>query len=803
MRNFKSLTLWTSATVLLLMFALAVTSMAADSPTFDEQGFLVRGLAYLRGEDEGGSRLIRVGHPLGLNALNAALLVADPTVQLPSAHPSWAGTDFHRPAELFLWEIGNDVEHVMFLARLPTIWLGLLLAAICGRWAAEMGTIWARRSGHASRGGRVAGLVALCLVALDPNILAHTRLATTDLGLAAAAALAGFALWRFLRQPSWITSVLAGLGIGLLLNTKFTALLFLPLFALVIALSLWQRWSHPRPAGNMRPRDWAVMLLVVLPATAFLTLWAGNGFDVLPLASPLPIIGQLDGRAVPLASYLDQLLDIGNRLEVSTPSFLLGRYSDSGWWIYFPVAFLLKTPLPTLLLLGWSIFRLILLTTRRRAVVRPMWIDFAALLVPATGFFLIALTTDINLGYRHLLPILPFLFILAGVVTGQAVAEAQAEARRLPPRVAFVMVGWLLAITLWIYPHFLAYFNAAAGGPGRGWRALVDSNIDWGQDLGRLADWLAEKGVDHVWLSYFGEARPEYYGINYTGLDSFPPRLMNPLARPFYPHDPAPGWYAISATTLQGVHFADHDQFHFFRGREPSTKIGYSIFLFEQPARGEPVDLLLSGVQLDQIAPDNFALLGTNDVTPRWFDGERAIILPDGARPVWLVLEDRPLNSLLRPYLSFDDSDPAATGDSYRLFPAAPQPPQPTGEEILLHRGEGQVAFAGSPALDVDGETLTAVTAWRLEGPSQPVKIFVHLLDEAGELAAQWDGLDAAWEGWRQGDTLIHVHEIDVTSLSPGDYRVVTGLYDPESLERWQSISGQDLIELGTVTVLP
>src|SRR5690606_25970097 len=112
---------WSSVITLLLTFGLAVTSMKGDAPTFDEQGFLVRGLAYLRGESNGGNQSIRVGHPLGLNILNASLLVGDPTVKLPSNHESWLGTNFHRPAELFLWEIGNDVEHIMFLARIPTI----------------------------------------------------------------------------------------------------------------------------------------------------------------------------------------------------------------------------------------------------------------------------------------------------------------------------------------------------------------------------------------------------------------------------------------------------------------------------------------------------------------------------------------------------------------------------------------------------------------------------------------------------------------------------------------------------------
>jgi hypothetical protein len=134
---------WLPALILLAMFALALTSMVSESPTFDEQGFLVRGVAYLRGE-ENGSRRIQVGHPLGLNALNAFLLAPDPTVRLPTDHPSWQESSFHRPAELFLWEIGNDVGRIMFLGRLPSIWLGLLMAAIGARWAIELAAEIAR-----------------------------------------------------------------------------------------------------------------------------------------------------------------------------------------------------------------------------------------------------------------------------------------------------------------------------------------------------------------------------------------------------------------------------------------------------------------------------------------------------------------------------------------------------------------------------------------------------------------------------------------------------------------------------------
>jgi len=829
------------ALLLWAMFTLALTSLRHEAPTFDEQGFLVRGLAYLRGEERGGSRAIRVGHPLGLNALNAALLVDDPAVLLPSEELAKGETDFHHPASLFLWEIGNDVGRTIFLARVPTIWLGLLLAAFGGRWAAQMAAGW----GLGRSGAGAAGLLALGLLALDPNILAHTRLVTTDLGLAGGAALAGYTLWRFLRRPSLPAAVVAGVGLGLLQNTKFTALLFLPLFGLVILLALWER----RRALDRRLMVW---LFMVYPVAGVLTLWAANGFQVGPLREPLPLLGTLGGAAVPLSHHLDQLLDIGGRLQVGTPSFLLGRYSDAGWWWYFAVAFGVKTPLPLLLLLLFASFRIVRgvvypatngqTTAHRRPpttddgrqttdhrssspAIRPTPpasedavsalsaratrhsspatrpFDLAALLIPAIGYFAIALTTDINLGYRHLLPVLPFLYVLIGVIVAPAIYGHVGRAgrgsgwRAIMGRVwPAALLLWLAVSTLWIHPYYLSFFNLIAGGPDNGWRVLVDSNIDWGQDLARLKTWLDEQGVERVWLSFFGEGRPEYYGIAYDGLDSFPPRLMNPAARPFYPHDPAPGWYAISATTLQGVHFADHDQFRFFRERQPADKVGYSIFLYNVPARGQPAELLLSNTQVDQMAPADFARLGTNDVTLRWFDGGQAVVVPAGGEPVWLLLrgEDE-LHPTLRPYLVYAGTA-EAIGGGYRLYRAEARPP--VAERPMQLDGHTVYASDGSRA-EFDGQTVHTVTVWRQAAAPRPAKIFVHVLDESGRIAAQWDGVGAAWEGWHEGDTLIQAASVTLPDdLSPGVYRVVAGLYDPTTNQRWRFADGQDSVEL-------
>lgn len=794
--------------VLALTFGLALSSLTQKSPTFDEQGFIVRGVAYLRPPEEGGTQHIRVGHPPGLNAFNAMLLAGDDSVRLPVDDPSWQETSFHRPAELFLWEIGNDVAHIMFLARLPTVWLGLLLIALVGRWAAEMavGGLWLRPSSSRAFAGDMAGLLALVLAAFDPNLMAHLRLATTDFGLTALAALAGYGVWRLARRPSVGTAVLAGAGLGLLLNTKFTALLFVPLFAMVLLLAVLVHWRGKQHRG----RTLLAPILVVYPVTAFLTLWAGNGFDVGRLPSQLPLLPHLAGWPAPMPHYLEQLLDIGGRLEVETPAFLLGQYSSTGWWTYFPVAFLLKTPLPVLLLLAAAAIATgSALWSRRGRVGAAGWVDLAALLVPALGFFAIALTTEINLGYRHILPVLPFLLVFIGVSLGGQVAVLRPHAtwvasfrNRAATWLTLALTGVLVAVSLWAYPHYLAYFNRLVGGPDGGWRALVDSNIDWGQDLSALGPWMEARGIDRIWLSYFGEARPEYYGIAYDGLDSFPPRLMNPSARPFVPSDPAPGWYAISVTNLQGVHFRDHDQFRWFRERPPDDKLGYSIFLYEVPAAGPPVNLLLSNLQPDELHADDFARLGSNDVTLRWFDGRQALILPPNGRATWLAATDETMRDAWSEQLAAAQPVALAHRGAYSFW-QLPESAAPAKVEETFALGGGRIDFLGA-SLERNGRAVSVETIWQQQGESVPVHIFIHVVDADGTVVTQWDGLGAAWEGWRPGDVLYQRHTLQLPDgAAEGDYRVVAGLYDPASLQRWQTAAGADVVELARIELSP
>lgn len=522
--------------LLLLASALALTSAVQKSPTMDEQNHVARGAAYL---GTGDPRL-SVEHPPLVNVLSAlpAHLLLD--LHLPLDTIWWESGEWYHFADDFLWKANPDPDRIVFLARLPIIGLGVVLAALVFRWAN-------------ARFGPWGGLLAAAFCALDPNILAHTRLSTTDVGGACFIFLAAYALWRMLRRPSWLRVLGSGLTFGLALSAKLSNLLFGPIFAIAVLAD-----ALAEGQGRFRRIARNLVLLALVASLGLLTVWAAYRFQVGRLGE--------NGPLVPASPYLKGVLAILAFSADGRPAYLLGQYSDQGWWYYFPVAFAVKTPLATLaalLLASWSALR------------RPRC-DDVLLLVPPLAYFLASMTSSLNIGYRHLLPVLPFLAVHIGRL-------APTESPRLCVRrlLSLALVAWLALSTLLIYPHFLASFNLLGGGPENGWRILVDSNIDWGQDLKGLKAWMAREGVDRVRLSWFGSAYPEAYGITYDLLPGLPHGFSLWERPPFDRDQPESGAYAISITNLVGAVFPDHDLYAWFREREPDAKIGYSIFIFE------------------------------------------------------------------------------------------------------------------------------------------------------------------------------------------------------------------------------
>jgi hypothetical protein len=786
---------WRAAVVvalaLALMFALEATSARLKSPTYDEQGYIARGYAYVKLND----RHILIGTPMMLNAWNALPLLALPDVNLETDHPTWEGTDFHDVGSHFLWESGNDVDQVVFWARVPTMILSLLLAATVYRWARELY-------------GPRAGWLALFLAILSPNVLAHARLATTDLGLAFFFFLATYRLWRYLEAQTWTNLAWAGVALGLLQGTKFSALLIAPVWVAIGAAWLF---AGERQEGESWPRRALSLALagVGMIAIGFFVLWATYGFEMAPLTE--------GGPPVPAATHFRQWMDISGRLagEVTrrAPAFLMGQCSDTGWWYYFPVAFLLKTPLPALILLLWAVP----LSFRRPPDAAPrLWRRELAIVLPPLIYFAFSLTSKLNLGYRYLLPVLPFLFVYASKIANRNTQHAIRNTRYV---ICAVLIGWYAFGSVLIYPHFLAYFNELAGGPEGGWRFLVDSNIDWGQDAILLQRYLDERGVDRVKLAWFGESRPEYYGLGYEPLPGWPPNRENVATRTFSPVAPAPGMYAISITSLQGVLLDDHDTYAWFREKEPVDKIGYSVFVYEVPRWGagdSPVDVALSGVGVDQLGLDAFEVLGTNDVALRWFDARSSLVFPQDGGGWYAVAEGMSPDPALatRFWVHAEDGDTHRTRDGatgYRLYrlsgpgdlaslaadspvwwsPATAFPTE--GFEryelplpVNLNGIVELVGYKVSPAKAQPGDPVTLLTYWRVQqGSDRPLKVFAHLLDEASQVQSGQDRLEIAPAGWHKGDILMQAHHLALPGdVAPGEYQLEIGWYDGETLAR-------------------
>ena len=547
----------------------------------------------------------------------------------------------------------NQPDRLVFLGRLPILFLGLGLALLVFLWARE----WF---------GLAGGILSLALFCFDPNFIAHSGLATTDVGVALFMFGAVYFLWRICRRLNVTNGVLFLLFFALAFVTKFSAVLLLPLFWLLV----WGRIVSPEPwligrAGNLKliSRASKTSLFAGLFGVALLgtcaAIWASYSFRYSAAQSPEtaakveaqllragnPASGQPDGKVESRVPYrelgyfpieaavrgsaaitkllaasphgvvsnddilktMDAVpLGLGGKLILFAQkhhllpeaylygyahnemknqvraSFLLGNYSNTGFRSYFFYAFLLKTPLPVLLLILVS-----LVLCLRRCGERRWQVIF--LVLPAGLYFLAATQSHLNIGLRHLLPIYPFLFVLAGGLTLEL-----NHLRRTTRIVALLVAVGAIAVSSrivffpagsskWqtVSPHYLAYFNELAGGPANGFKELVDSNLDWGQDLKNLKLWIEAHDIkDPVCLCYFGMADPRYHGIlhyNLPGGYLFEPQQGFDMLKPG-------ALVAISATNLQGVYLSQADRDAWKQILEHSTlvdTVGYSIFIYK------------------------------------------------------------------------------------------------------------------------------------------------------------------------------------------------------------------------------
>lgn len=522
--RFRAAALAAAACLAACFAALAWRGAARSSATFDESLHMVSGFA-LR---EAGRWLPgQPNPPLLLRWLAAPLpkagKLAAPDLEACSAGPRTCGYNF-----LYSNTFGPDA--LLRRSRAANLLLGVLLALLCGWWAFSLG-------------GPAAGLAALAVFAFMPPLLAHAALATADIGNALLCTAALYLLWRGRRSSAPGAAAAAGFVCGLALAGKYTA-------ALLVPLSLFLLYARPG-------RRFA--LYAAWGAAALAGLWLG----CLPY-SP--------------ADWFRTARAVAGELDAGHLTYLLGRVSREGAWYYFPLALLLKTPLPALLL---GLAGTVMLIKKELPWPRDLSLY---LLVPGAVWLLAAMASKTQVGVRHILPLYPLLCVFGGLAAAKLWDSGRARRGALA-----ALLCWLAAGTLAASPWQLSYFNELAGGSAGGHRYLLDSNLDWGQGLKELGQYARERGASHVYLSYFGCADPRAYGLKYA------PVLMTACAR-LQGDGPPPAegkkLLAVSATNRLGVYYKPVTLFGWLDGRRPEKIAGDSMWVYDVTGDTEALKML-------------------------------------------------------------------------------------------------------------------------------------------------------------------------------------------------------------------
>ena len=524
---------------------LAVTATAEKSMTSDEIAHLTAGHAYntrgdFRLQPENGNL------PQRLAALPLTL-AGDP---LPSAdRADWNGAEVWRYGQAFFYGSGLPVEERLFQARAVMALVSAATALLVFAWSRALF-------------GTAGGFISLVALVFCPTFLAHGPLATSDMTMTLLFLAAVGAWWRHLREPGPTGALVSATICGLAFIAKFSAVLLVPMLGLLGVF-----WGTSQTRSGRGREAWRRLAVTTLghAAAVWIVIWAAYGFRFSAFAGADPgahFSHDWNSLLIALGWKADLLVWLREwsvlpeawlhglafvlQFARARGAFMSGEYSVTGWVSFFPWAFLIKTTLPLLLLLA-----LAGLAAVRRAANAPVdgWRRWAVKAAPLGALFAVyvtaSLASNLNIGHRHLLPVYPVLFIAVG-----ALAPAARTAGRGACAVVAALLVWHTAESWRVRPHYLAYFNQIVGGPENGWRHLVDSSLDWGQDLPGLRKWLSANARDEsVFLSYFGTGDPAHEGIRATALPTLP---EVGAARRW--HALEPGLYAVSATMLQQVY---------------------------------------------------------------------------------------------------------------------------------------------------------------------------------------------------------------------------------------------------------
>lgn len=635
MENLKRLAPQLLALMMVAFFALSILISYQESTTMDEKAHIPAGYSYVKYQD---MRINPEHPPLLKDFAGLAILPLDPA--MPKSDPLWESGDWldhskfpEGPARtwgLAQWEFGdkilhlngNDANLVTFWARFPFILVSLLLGFFIFRWTKELA-------------GTVAGLFAALLYFFDPNIIAHSHYVTTDIGIAAFIFFSFYYFVRFLKDPSRKNIFWSGLFLGLAQLAKFSAVLLFPIFGMfAVAYGFCIAVEAVPGAWKTRFKNAFFYGLKYMGSVAicFVAIWILYFFNTVQMPAEViaetaraqfpntRAVGQFAETTVvamsqweimkPFAEYFLGVFMVFARVAGGNTYYFLGEVSKTASQLYFPLVFVLKETIPMLFLLltttlysGYRIW-LRLLTREGESLISLLMTSFRERITQYLMVFFIlfysyvSITGNLNIGYRHLFPILPFIYVLVAKVVFDILKRAsdQPATHRVLRILLSCATFSIIAIPILSYPSYLSYFNAIGGGHTNGYRYVTDSNYDWGQDLKRLRGFVdnynecvanqfgnplcepfrsmttpKDMPIETIRVDYFGGSSGKWQlGEKHKGWHSTLP--------------PEAGWYGISIGFLQENLYKTlapgELSYAWLKGRAPDFRVGDSIFVF-------------------------------------------------------------------------------------------------------------------------------------------------------------------------------------------------------------------------------
>ena len=537
-----------------------------ESQTIDEAAHITAGYSYITTRDF----RLNPEHPPLLKELSAAPLVALNTKDVRSL-AAWDNGGEWKAGTEFVYHSKSSPRSIIFTARLAPI----LVAMAVGVLIFILATFLANRS---------YGLVALGLYYLDPNIIAHSHLVTTDIASALGFLLVFGALFLYIQKPSLKLLGVVGLTLGIALGLKYSTLLTLPFVFALVGFSVF----YFEKSKSFWPNIFSfIKKLLFIGLIAILFIFAIYGFEVVRpgdsaalsggLASESSIFRHLQNIYIPLYSYLrglGQVLIHSQSSGVDRPVYLLGNYS-TGYWYYFFDAYFIKTPLVIILaVFGGAIIginRLIkLIKTRARLTKKTLYI------LTLCSFVLVYLAastvTRINIGWRHILPVYPVLFILVAVATYSLSLRFKNKSKVYLLTVIILLGGTAISL-IGQLPYLMSYSNELLPvvNKSNNWPRLTDSNLDWGQDVYRLINYAKDNPAKQFEYQLFTNAEIGRLNtpINLAQNNNFDTKKCKATV---------PVVLAVSYQIIYNDFGSD--TYNCLRGKKPDSVIGSSILIF-------------------------------------------------------------------------------------------------------------------------------------------------------------------------------------------------------------------------------